>query len=215
VSHACCMPALAAPSCTSSPTTGCPARGCWRRCAPQRRTARTGYRCVTTVPPPATSLYALAHAAIALCRPLGVRVAVNDRLDVALAVRADGVQVGGRGLPVGVARSVVGSLRLGVSVHGMGDALQAQAEGADWVTLGHIFSTSSHPDQPPRGVAAIRQIAGAVQVPVIAIGGIDAGRVAAVLAAGAGGVAVISAILDTPHPGHATAALRAALDRLA
>lgn len=164
---------------------------------------------------PARDLYALAHAAIALCRPLGVRVAVNDRLDVALAVRADGAQVGGRGLPVGVARSVVGSLRLGVSVHGMGDALQAQAEGADWVTLGHIFSTSSHPDQPPRGVAAIRQIAGAVQVPVIAIGGIDAGRVAAVLAAGAGGVAVISAILDTPHPGHATAALRAALDRLA
>ncbi len=164
---------------------------------------------------PARDLYALTHAAIALCRPLGVRVAVNDRLDVALAVRADGVQVGGRGLPVGVARSVVGSLRLGVSVHGMGDALQAQAEGADWVTLGHIFSTSSHPDQPPRGVAAIRQIAGAVQVPVIAIGGIGAGRVAAVLAAGAGGVAVISAILDTPHPGHATAALRAALDRLA
>ncbi len=67
---------------------------------------------------PARDLYALAHAAIALCRPLGVRVAVNDRLDVALAVRADGVQVGGRGLPVGVARSVVGSLRLGVSVHG-------------------------------------------------------------------------------------------------
>jgi len=90
----------------------------------------------------------------------------------------------------------------------MGNALQAQAEGADWVTLGHIFSTSSHPDQPPRGMAAIRQIAGAVQVPVIAIGGIDAGCVAAVLAAGARGLrssqpSWTRPILDTPRPRYA------------
>ena len=75
----------------------------------------------------ARELFDLAQAVVTLCRPRGVRVAVNDRIDVALAVGADGVQLGGRSLPVGVARELVGALSIGVSVHSIESAVQIEA----------------------------------------------------------------------------------------
>jgi thiamine-phosphate pyrophosphorylase len=169
----------------------------------------------------ARELFDLARAVVTLCRPRGVRVAVNDRIDVALAVGADGVQLGGRDLPVGVARELVGDpavggskrfhLNIGVSVHSIESAAQVAAEGADWITFGHVFPTSSHPDEAPRGVAALAQAVQAVHIPIIAIGGIGIGQVAAVMRAGAAGIAVISAILDAPDPARATAELRQAV----
>jgi thiamine-phosphate pyrophosphorylase len=155
----------------------------------------------------ARELFDLAQAVVTICRPRGVRVAVNDRIDVALAVGADGVQLGGRSLPAAVARELVGDLSIGVSVHSIQSAVQVEAEGADWITFGHVFPTASHPDVTPRGVAALAQAVQAVHVPVIAIGGIGKGHVAAVLQAGAAGIAVMSAILDALDPARATAEL--------
>jgi thiamine-phosphate diphosphorylase len=159
----------------------------------------------------ARELFDLAQAVVTICWPRGVRVAVNDRIDVALAVGADGVQLGGRSLPVRVARELVGDLSIGVSVHSIESAVQVEAEGADWITFGHVFPTSSHPDTTPRGVAALAQAVQAVHIPVIAIGGIGTGQVGVVIQAGAAGVAVISAILDALNPARATAELRQAI----
>jgi thiamine-phosphate pyrophosphorylase len=158
----------------------------------------------------ARELFDLAQAAVTICRPRGVRVAVNDRIDVALAVGADGVQLSGRSLPVGVARELVGDLNIGVSVHSIESAVQVEAEGADWITFGHVFPTSSHPDTTPHGVAALAQAVQTVHIPVIAIGGIGTHQVGPVIQAGASGIAVMSAILDAPDPARATAELRQA-----
>jgi thiamine-phosphate pyrophosphorylase len=160
----------------------------------------------------ARDLLSLAREVLAICRPHGVRVAVNDRLDVALAAGADGIQLGGRSLPVAVARSLAGALLIGASVHDRAAAIQAIADGADWVTFGHIFATASHPGEAPRGIDALARLVRAVHRPVIAIGGIGVEQVGPVMAAGAAGIAVISAITGAPDPAQATAALRRALD---
>jgi thiamine-phosphate pyrophosphorylase len=161
----------------------------------------------------ARDVFDLAQEVVRICRPRGVRVAVNDRLDVALAAKADAVQLGGRSLPVAVAREIAGGLQIGVSVHDVDAAIQAEAAGADWITFGHVFPTPSHPDEPARGVAGLARVVQAVQIPVIAIGGIDPSNVEAVLGVGAAGIAVISAITNATDPGQATATLRRALDR--
>jgi len=156
-------------------------------------------------------LFELTRAVVAICRPRGVRVAVNDRVDVALAAEADGVQLGRRSLPVEVVRRIAPTLRIGVSVHGLDDARAAEAAGADWLTFGHVFATASHPDEPPRGLAALAEVCGATRIPVIAIGGVDAARVPEILATGARGIAVISAILSAEDPAKATRELVRAL----
>ncbi len=153
-------------------------------------------------------LYDLTSEIIAIARPLGARVAVNDRIDVALAAGADGVQLGERSLSVAVARGIAPGLQLGASVHGVARAIQAAAGGADWLTFGHVFATRSHPGEPPRGLDELARVVEAVNCPVIAIGGIGPEQVAAVLATGAGGVAVTSAILDAEDPGEVTRTLR-------
>jgi len=160
---------------------------------------------------PSRELFDLVQEVVGLCRPLGVRVAVSDRLDVALAAGTDGVQLGGESLPVEAARRVATGLLVGVSVHRAEDAARAAAAGADWVTFGHVFPTASHPGETPRGLAELARVVQAVGIPVIAIGGIGPSQVAAAITAGASGVAVISAILDAPDPTRAAAELRWAL----
>ena len=133
--------------------------------------------------------------------------------DVALAVGADAVQFGSRSLPISVAaRRIAGELLIGASVHSQSEGAEAERDGADWITFGHFFPTSSHPNEPCRDIAELRIMANAARIPVIAIGGIGVDQVGAVLEAGAGGIAVISAILDAPDPGRAAGELRAALD---
>jgi thiamine-phosphate diphosphorylase len=163
----------------------------------------------------ARDLFDLAQDIVKVCRPLGVRVAVNDRLDVALATGADAVQLGTRSLPIGAARAIAGRLLMGASVHDVEGAVRAEAAGADWVTFGHVFPTASHPGEPPRGLDELRRVVEAVRIPVVAIGGVDAANVGAVLKTGAAGVAVISAILNAADPGRATTVLRRALDQTA
>jgi thiamine-phosphate pyrophosphorylase len=161
----------------------------------------------------ADELYRLAREIVGICRPLRVRVAVNDRVDVALAVGADGVQLGRQSLPIAVVRRIAPGLLIGASVHGLDEARQADAAGAAWLTFGHVFPTASHPDVPARGVEALAGVVAAVNAPVIAIGGIGPAQVAPVLAAGAAGVAVISAILGAADPAAATLSLRREIAR--
>ncbi len=149
---------------------------------------------------------------------LAALVLVNDRADVALAAGAQGVHLPGRGLPVPVARRLLprpsGGL-LGVSVHSLAEARQAAAEGADYVTFGHVLPTPGKAGLPAAGLDALAAVVEAVEVPVIAIGGIDARSVGRVLATGCAGVAVIRALLQEDDPRRAAAELRAAMDRVA
>jgi len=142
----------------------------------------------------------------------GVDLIVNDRADVAAAVDADGVHVGGSDLPVEAARNVVGSdAVVGRSVSTVAAAEAAADAGADYLGVGSVYATSSKdvPDEEAAiGVDRVAAIADAVEVPVVGIGGIDADNADDVAAAGATGVAVISAITGTGDPEAATRTLR-------
>ena len=162
---------------------------------------------------PAAHLYDLALRLREVTRGRALFV-VNDRLDVALAVGADGVHLPGHGLPVAVARSVAGpSLLIGRSVHRLDEAVAAQEDGADYVQLGTIFETASKPGVSGAGPGLVASVAGALAVPVLAIGGVRAENVGAVLRAGAWGAAVVSAILAAPDPADAARQLKAAMGR--
>jgi len=141
----------------------------------------------------------------------GVPLVVNDRVDVALAARADGVHVGQDDLPAAEARRLVGpSMLLGVSVATADEARRALDHGADYVSVSPVFLTPTKPDAELavglEGVARVRSAAG--DAPVLAIGGINAGNARAVVAAGADGVAVVSAVMSAPDPEAAAADLR-------
>ena len=161
----------------------------------------------------ARELFELSRRIVSICRPLGVRVAVNDRLDVALVVGADAVQLGSRSLPVSVAKRIAGPMLIGASVHSLSEGARAAEDGAAWITFGHFFPTSSHPAEGCLDIAELKIMASAANIPVIAIGGIGVDQVSLVIESGAGGIAVISAILDAPDPGRAAAELRSRLDQ--
>lgn len=137
---------------------------------------------------------------------------VNERVDVAAALPAAGVQLGEAALPVAAARRILGADALiGRSVHSPAGAQVAAAAGADFLVAGTMYASRSHPGEPPAGPALIRQIAAGVNVPVIGIGGIATANVGAVMQAGAAGVAVITGILAAPDPERAAAQLKAAM----
>jgi len=131
---------------------------------------------------------------------------VNDRVDIALASRADGVHIGQEDIPLPVAREILGEDKIiGMSTHSVKQAQQAEKEGADYIAVGPIFSTFSKPEAgPSKGPEIISQIKEKVEIPVIAIGGINPGNVEKVLRAGADGIAVISAVLQEADIGLAT-----------
>ena len=131
---------------------------------------------------------------------------VNDRVDVALAVGADAVQRTSTSLSVRDMIAVADKrLHIGASVHALQEAIDAESQGADWVVFGPVYDTpSKRAYGPAQGLARLEAVARAVGVPVIAIGGITPERVAEVRAAGAAGVAVISAILEADSARDAT-----------
>lgn len=123
---------------------------------------------------------------------------VNDRLDVALAVGADGVQLGRRSLPLAAARRVAPGLPLGVSVHSPDEA--AAAAGASWLLGGTIWATPSHPGEEGGGVAHLEALVAGAAQPLIAIGGVGPERVGAARRAGARGVAVLRGVWAAADP---------------
>lgn len=141
-------------------------------------------------------------------RPPG-RLFVNDRLDVALAVPTAGVQLGARSLPVSAARALNPLWWIGKSVHDLAEAEAARAEGADYLVVGPVFATASHPGRPPLGLTQLKAIAAAVDgLPAIAIGGITAEQVRAVRDSGAYGVAAIRAFWDDADPAETARRMR-------
>jgi thiamine-phosphate pyrophosphorylase len=164
----------------------------------------------------ALALHLQARQLLQVVRPRGARLAVNDRLDVALAVGADAAHLAGQSLPVAAAvKLAAGRTMIGRSVHGLEEAQAAAEAGADYLTFGHVFPTSSHPGLPPHGLAELADIVAAVEVPVLAIGGISPDNLPDVLATGCAGICVISAILAESDPGAAAARLRSVLDNSA
>ena len=153
----------------------------------------------------AAQLYALATQLRPLCRARGVTYIVNDRLDIGLALQADGFQLGKHSLPLAVARQLVGDeALLGASVHTLEEAQAAYAAGADFLLAGTIFPSPSHPGEPTAGPDLLRAIKQTLPDSfVLAIGGITPATADQALAACADGLAVISAVLNAPNVGEA------------
>ena len=132
---------------------------------------------------------------VALCREKGVISIINDAVDIAAAVGADGVHVGQSDLAAGRAREVLGPDKLiGVSAHSVEEALAAQAAGADYLGVGAAFVTGTKADAAPISRDTIRAITAAVDIPVVAIGGISRDNITELAGCGLDGVAVVSAL---------------------
>jgi len=154
-----------------------------------------------------------AMALRAVTSRFGAPLIINDRVDIALACRADGVHLGQDDMKCRQAREIVGSRRIvGVSVSTVEEALKAEANGADYLGVSPVYNTPTKTDTPPAtGLDGLSRIRRAVQLPLVAIGGITVANAAAVIRAGADGVAVVSAIVASPEPRAAARALRLAI----
>ena len=137
---------------------------------------------------------------------------VNDRVDVAMLAGADGVQLGETALDVADVRKLVGpDMLIGRSVHSEVGAVDAECQGADFLVLGTVFETASHPDGRVGGLDLVREVTEAVGIPVLGIGGITPANAASVMEAGASGAAVITAITMSDDPRTAASDLSVAL----
>ena len=150
---------------------------------------------------PSGRMLPLAERLRARCRAAGATFIVNDRVDLAVAVGADGVHVGQDDLPARAARPLLRpGMILGVSTHSVEQARAAQADGADYVAVGSMFPTRSKAEFELVGPDLVRKLRGEIRVPLIGIGGITHANVGEVIAAGADGVAVISAVCAAEDP---------------
>lgn len=142
-------------------------------------------------------LLALAQELRAITKEYGARLFINDRVDVAIAVNADGVHLGHESIPVESVRKMVGKdMLIGVSTHNREEAGAAEAEGADFITFGPVFETPSKAKYgTPVGIDKLKDLKIDINTPIFAIGGIYSGNIAQIIGAGATGAAVISAIM--------------------
>lgn len=144
-------------------------------------------------------------------RRFGCKLIVSDRADVALAADADGVHLGARSLPIAAARRVIKpGMLVGQSVHNLDEVGQAEGAGADYVFLGPVFATASHPDAPGMGLDHFREAVLRTKIPVVAIGGIDIVNVKLIVKAGGRGAAAIRAFYQVPDAADTARAFRAA-----
>ena len=155
-----------------------------------------------------------------VCRQQRALFIVNDHLDLALAAEADGVHLGQNDLPVSVVRRLAPpEMILGCSTNNPEEARRAEADGADYVSVGRLFPTGSKGDTRPATTDTLRAVKAAVSLPVCAIGGINESNIDEVLAAGADMAAVIAAVIAAPDPSSALGgsgqAVRQAAQRLA
>ncbi len=161
-----------------------------------------------------------ARALRSVLAPAQIPLLINDRVDVALAARADGVHIGQEDMTPQDARTLLGRTAIiGLSIKTVRDAETAPLYLLDYVAIGGVYATSSKKtSSPPIGIAALREVVQAVRkrapkFPICAIAGIDSSNAGKVIAAGADGVAVISAISKASNPGAAARKLRDVVDR--
>ncbi len=163
---------------------------------------------------PARTIVETARRIAAMCREAGVAFIVNDRVDVAIAGEADGAHVGQDDLPAAAARGLLGAGRwLGVSAATVEEARDAERAGADYLGVGAVYPTGTKADAgAPVGLGRIAELRRASSLPVVGIGGITIANAAAVIRAGAAGVAVITAITLADDMVKATQRLREQVD---
>ena len=148
-----------------------------------------------------------------ICNRYGALLIVNDRVNVAKAIGADGLHLGQDDLSMTDARHEMGEEGLiGVSTHHLEQALSAEDAGADYIGVGPIFRTPTKPGYPPVGIEFIRKVSQEIQIPFFAIGGIDLSNVEEVLAAGAHSVAVVRAVVAQKDIFDATQQFKKALE---
>jgi thiamine-phosphate pyrophosphorylase len=128
-----------------------------------------------------------------------IPLVVNDRIDIALAIGADGIHIGQNDIPASVARKIIGkNMLLGVSASSVKEALQAQNDGADYLGIGAMFSTGTKTDAKTVSIEELQHIRKAVSIPIVAIGGISKENAAIFQGMGVDGLAVVSAIIAQP-----------------
>lgn len=144
----------------------------------------------------------------------GVPLIINDRVDVALAIEADGVHLGQTDMPLEIAKKIVGdSMIIGISAESLADAIEAEKGGADYLGVSPIYATPTKTETaPPLGLEGLRAIRAAVNIPLVAIGGLNRDNSAAVIQNGGDGVAVVSAIVAADDPVPAAAELKQIID---
>lgn len=158
---------------------------------------------------------ALARALKPVCARFGVPLIINDNLAVALAVDADGVHVGQSDAAIPEARRVLGPGKIiGASAHNVAEALRAQAQGADYLGCGAVFGSSTKTDVTTLDHAELARICRAVDLPVVAIGGVTEQNAPQLAGTGIAGLAVVSALFAAPDKTAAARRLRALADRL-
>lgn len=148
---------------------------------------------------PSPRLYDIACRLTSLHADTGCWCVISDRVDVALASFAHGIQLNSRSMTVSDARRVAPELRIGASIHSATEAEAAELEGADWCVAGNVFETPSHPGEPRRESTFISEIAASVDIPVIAIGGVKPEHVRSLVEGGAYGVASIRGIWEAKN----------------
>jgi len=160
-------------------------------------------------------LYLLAQKIKKLCQRYHASLFVNDRIDVALGVDADGVQLGSASMPVEAARGLLGEKKLiGVSTHSVEEAKEAEQAGADFILFGPVYFTPSKAVYGrPQGLGPLKEVVEKISLPIYAIGGIKRENIAEVKAAGIRGVALISAVLSASDPRAAAREILAELKR--
>jgi thiamine-phosphate pyrophosphorylase len=148
-----------------------------------------------------------------MCNKAGVTFIVNDRIDIAIAAEADGVHLGHDDFPLPIARTLLGDKRIiGGSARNLKEALECVSQGADYIGFGPVYPTMSKGDAgSATGIGELRKISNEIALPVIAIGGINAGNVPDVMSSGAHGIAVISAVCCNHNPEKATRILKEVL----
>ncbi|MCM8820645.1 MAG: thiamine phosphate synthase [Candidatus Omnitrophica bacterium] len=126
---------------------------------------------------------------------------INDRVDIAMTIDADGVHLGQDDIPCGCARKILGKDKIiGITVHNIEEALTAERDGADYLGISPIFTTKTKKDaMPPLGVDIIREIKKAVNIPIVAVGGINLENLTSVLEAGADGVSAVSVVVSSDN----------------
>ncbi|WP_456321864.1 thiamine phosphate synthase [Palaeococcus sp. (in: euryarchaeotes)] len=148
-----------------------------------------------------------------LTKEYGALFFVDDRVDVALAVNADGVQVGLDDMPVTLVKEIAPNLIIGASVYSLNEATRAEKDGADYLGAGAVFPTSTKKDARYLGLEGLKEILKSVKIPVVAIGGINHENVEDVLKLGVDGIAVISSIVGAPDVKKATRDMRRIIDK--
>ena len=147
-------------------------------------------------------LFSLAEKFKELCVRYGALLFINDRVDVALGIDADGIQIGNASMPLKSARKLLGNKKMiGVSIHSVAEAQEAEKTGADFVLFGPVYFTPSKAAfGDPQGIVRLKEVVEKISLPVYAIGGVKGENVAELKETGCHGIAVISAVVSASKP---------------